>query len=112
MPSNNQQRARIRRATRTEGTESHQDALGLINDSLVSIVQSLTEKAENGDTQAAKALFELSKEEFSRARSGANDPILIRIKEIRAAGSKMDEELWAKLYRNVEKPTMELKSSL
>ena len=97
MPSNNQQRARIRRATRTEGTETHQDALGYINDSLVEIVQSLTEKAKEGDTTAAKALFELSKEEFSRARSGANDPILIRIREIRAAGSKLEEELWEKL---------------
>lgn len=112
MPSNNQQRARIRRATRTEGTESHQDALGLITDALTNIVQSLTEKAESGDVQAAKALFELSKEEFSRARSGANDPLLIRIKEIRAAGSGMEQELWGKLYRNVDKPLMEMKSSL
>jgi hypothetical protein len=112
MPSNNQQRARIRRATRTDGTEDHQNALGLINESLVDIVESLTEKAKTGDTQAAKALFELSKEEFSRARSGANDPILLRIKEIRAAGSQIDEQLWAKLYRNVEKPQMEIRSSL
>lgn len=112
MPSNNQQRARIRRATRTEGTESHQDALGYINAALVHIVEALTEKAKAGDTQAASQLFKLSQEEFSRARSGANDPLLIRIKEIRAAGSGMEQELWGKLYRNVDKPLMEMKSSL
>jgi hypothetical protein len=111
MPSNNQQRARIRRATRTEGTENHQDALGFINANLTEIVETLTDKAKTGDVQAAKALFELSKEEFSRARSGANDPLLVRIREIRAAGSTLDEELWAKLYRNVPQPVMEMSKS-
>lgn len=104
MPSNNQRRARAQRSVSTAGTENHQGALGLISTGLETMVQSLLDKANEGDVQAARVLLSLQSEEFSRSRSGANDPLMIRIKEIREAGSKMEEELWSVLYRKVEVP--------
>lgn len=100
MPSNNQQRARLRRSTSTAGTESQQDALAHISGNLNAIIETLTETAMNGDVQAAKALIALQQDEFSRARSGANDPLMIRLKEIREAGSPKLEALWNTLYKN------------
>lgn len=109
MPSNNQSRARSRRSINTSGTEVHQDALSLINDSLNDIVQSLTEKAKQGDNNAAKQILDMAKDEFVRARSGANDPMMIRVQQIREAGSPKLEALWAQMYRNVP---IEMETSL
>ena len=103
MPSNNQQRARLRRSTSTAGTETQQDALAHISDNLGDIIATLTENAKAGDVQAAKALISLQQDEFTRARSGANDPLLIRLKEIREAGSPMLEALWGNLYKTQPK---------
>lgn len=103
MPSNNQTRARVRRSANTEGTEAQQDALGLISDALPEIIESLANKAKNGDVNAGRALLALQQEEFSRARSGANDPMLLRLKEIREAGSPQLERIWATLYKNLPK---------
>lgn len=101
MASNNSPRARLRRSGRTEGTEAHQDALSHISENLGEIIDTLTEKAKAGDTQAAKALIDLSKDEFVRSRSGANDPLLVKIREIREAGSERQRQIWETLYRNV-----------
>lgn len=106
MPSNNQQRARSRRAISTAGTENQQDALAKISENLADIIDTLTTTAKGGDVQAAKALISLQQEEFSRARSGANDPLLIRLREIREAGSPHLQKLWGTLYRNIPNTEM------
>jgi hypothetical protein len=100
MPANNQTRARLNRSISTEGTEAQQDALSYISDNLTSIVKSLTALAKRGDVQAAKALIALQQEEFIRAKSGANDPLLVRLQEIREAGSPKIRQLWGTLYKN------------
>lgn len=87
------------RATNLSGTELHQDVLGIAADSLERIVTKLVQEADAGNMDAIGQLIKLNQEEFSRARSGANDPVLIRVQELRAAGSQMSYEIWKKLYR-------------
>lgn len=101
MPSNNQMRARARRSVSTEGTESHQTALGIASSALVEGMEVIAQRAREGDPDAMAMIIKLSGEEFSRARSGGNDPVLKEIKEIRAAGSPKLEALWGVLYKNV-----------
>lgn len=104
--ANGRSRARMDRAVSTEGTELHQDALAMAAESLNDVITTLRDQAKKGDVQASKALLELASTEIGRARSGANDPLLLRILEIREAGSQIEYDLWEKLYRNGV-PTLE-----
>lgn len=88
------------RAINLDGTELHQDVLGIAAEGLERAVRKLVQESDAGNLDAINQLMKLSQEEFARARSGANDPVLLRVKEIRDAGSQMNYDLWQKLYRN------------
>jgi hypothetical protein len=73
----------------------------MISTALPEIIDALTNKAKNGDVNAGRALIALQQEEFSRARSGANDPLFIKLREIREAGSPKLQAIWGTLYKSV-----------
>lgn len=98
--ANGRSRARMDRAVSTEGTQLQTDALAQAGQGLEAAIAKLVEKSALGDIQAIQALIALNSDEIGRARSGANDPLLLRILEIREAGSDIEYNLWEKLYRN------------
>lgn len=93
-------RARLDRAVSTDGTEIQSDVLLEASSGLLAAVKMLNTKAQNGDLNAIEALLKINADEFSRARSGANNPLLLRVIELREEGSQILEDTWKVLYRN------------
>lgn len=88
------------RAVSVDGTEVQSDVLEEAASGLLNAVKKLNEQAQAGNLNAIEALLKINADEFSRARSGANNPLLLRILEIREEGSEILAETWKVLYRN------------
>ena len=100
MTNQRRGRARMDRAVSVDGTEVQSDVLEEAASGLLEAVRKLNEPAKSGNLNAIEALLKINADEFSRARSGANNPLLRRILEIREEGREILAETWQVLYRN------------
>lgn len=97
-PGTPRSRMRINRAIQVDSEAMEVGAVAQLSAAIPWVIAGLIEDART-DPDARKQVIELVGDDIARARSGQRDELLLKLAEVRKAGSPILETLWARLEK-------------